>query len=131
MKTLWQFIARILFWDYERGSAPYDLMVAGVVAFVLLTPRAWFNDHPASASGTVHGDQLRLIAEDAAARTRTFRIDGRLLAPTNPDPQWERKAHDLLEKNVADLRRKKFSIVRVEAHPALDGTVLYYDVLVK
>lgn len=131
MKTLWHIISKILFWDYERGSAPYDLMVLGVVAFVFLTPRAWFRDRPALMSSEMHGEQLRLVEEDASHRTRTFRIDAHLLAPQNPGPQWERRVHDLLEKNIEDLRAKKFSIVSFEPHLAPDGTVLYYDVIVR
>jgi hypothetical protein len=130
LKTLWHIISKILFWDYERGSAPYDLMVLGVVVFVFLTPRAWFNDRP-TVSSEMHGEQLRLLGEDTAARTRTYRIDAHLLAPSHPGQQWERRAHDLLEKNVPEFRHKKFSIVRFEPRMAPDGTVLYYDVVVR
>lgn len=131
MKTLLHFISKILFWDYDRGTVPYDLMVIGVVAFVFLTPRAWFNDRPTLFPSELHGQQLRLLNEDAATRTRTYRIDAHLLAPPNPGQQWERRAHDLLERNIAEFREKKFSIVRFEPQMAPDGTVLFYDVVVK
>jgi len=131
MKTLWNIIARILFWDYERGSVPYDLMVIGVVAFVFLTPRAWFNDRPIFSPAAMHAEQLRLLAEDPVARTKTFRIDAHLLAPSSFDLQLESKAHGLLEKNIEDLRQKKFLILQAEPKLAPDGTVLYYDVVVR
>lgn len=130
LKTLWKIISKVLFWDYERGSVPYDLMVIGVVAFVFLTPRAWFKDRP-SVMGELHGAQVRVISENAAAGTKTFRIDAKLLPPVNQGPQWESRAHDLIERNMQELREKKFSIVSFEAHQAPDGAVLYYDVVVR
>jgi hypothetical protein len=37
---------RWILWDYPRGSLQYDLMVALILAFIFLTPRAIFRDHP-------------------------------------------------------------------------------------
>jgi hypothetical protein len=31
-------IARVLLWDYERGSIPYDLLVLLMIALVFLIP---------------------------------------------------------------------------------------------
>src|SRR3972149_11312843 len=39
-------IYRGLFWPYERGTWQYDVMVALILAFIFLTPRAWFHDQP-------------------------------------------------------------------------------------
>lgn len=33
---------RIIFWDYERGTWQYDLMCMLIVAFIFLSPKAWF-----------------------------------------------------------------------------------------
>jgi len=49
MKTLWRALKNTIFWSYERGSWPYDVMVVLIVAFVLLTPRSWFRDQPHSS----------------------------------------------------------------------------------
>lgn len=38
--------ARAIFWTYERGSWQYDVICAVIVAFIFLTPRAWFKDRP-------------------------------------------------------------------------------------
>ena len=133
MRTLWRIIARTLFWDYDRGTVPYDLMVLAVVLFVFLTPRAWFNDRPQSAGSVAaepHVAEVQKLTEDAAG-ARTYRIDAHLLAPTKPDPQWERRTHDFLSKNVPELKGRTFQIVRVEAARSGDGTVLYYDVFIK
>jgi hypothetical protein len=42
--------ARLIFWDFPRASWPYDLVVAGILAFIFLTPREVFNDQPKAAS---------------------------------------------------------------------------------
>jgi hypothetical protein len=37
---------RFILWDYSRATWQYDLMVGIIVAFIFLTPRAWFRDQP-------------------------------------------------------------------------------------
>ena len=37
---------RFILWDYPRASWQYDVMVGIIVAFIFLTPRAWFRDQP-------------------------------------------------------------------------------------
>jgi hypothetical protein len=39
-------LRRFVMWEYTRGSWQYDVMVALILAFLFLTPRAWFRDHP-------------------------------------------------------------------------------------
>ena len=36
--------ARILLWDYERGSLAYDLLCVFLVLLLLLVPAAWWGD---------------------------------------------------------------------------------------
>jgi hypothetical protein len=36
--------ARLLLWDYVRGSLAYDLLCALILLFVLLVPAAWVGD---------------------------------------------------------------------------------------
>jgi len=50
MRALWRGITRVVFWSYERGTWPYDLMVVAIVVFVLLTPARWFKDQPPSGA---------------------------------------------------------------------------------
>ena len=52
MRTLWRGIVRTIFWSYDRGSWPYDVLVVAIVIFVLATPRSWFHDRPQSGAGT-------------------------------------------------------------------------------
>ena len=34
----------MLLWDYPRASWQYDVIVGVILAFIFLTPRAWFRD---------------------------------------------------------------------------------------
>ena len=46
MRTIWRIFLRTVFWSFERGTWPYDIAVAVIVVFVLLSPRSWFHDQP-------------------------------------------------------------------------------------
>jgi len=36
-----------IFWTYERGSIPYDIMVTLILAFIFITPHLWhYGDQP-------------------------------------------------------------------------------------
>jgi hypothetical protein len=43
-------LRRFVLWEYTRGSWQYDVMVILILAFIFLTPRAWFRDHPRPAN---------------------------------------------------------------------------------
>ena len=43
-------LKRFILWDYPRAGWQYDLMVGLILAFIFLTPRAWFRDQPRSSS---------------------------------------------------------------------------------
>jgi hypothetical protein len=36
--------ARMLLWQYERGSLAYDLVCLGIVLFLLAAPSGWLAD---------------------------------------------------------------------------------------
>lgn len=132
MGRLWQGIVSTVFWSYERGSWPYDILVVAILVFVLATPRSWFRDEPKQsliASFSVH-----LVSADEGNRTRTYRLDAGILSrgkrTTRATPELEREAHDMLGRTVVDLRDRTFQVVRIEPALAGDGSVLYYDVIV-
>src|SRR5690349_1769112 len=43
-------LRRFLLWDFARASWQYDVMVALILGFVLLTPRDVFRDQPRAAT---------------------------------------------------------------------------------
>jgi len=130
MHTLWRALVRTVFWSYERGTWQYDLAVAAIVIFALLSPRSWFHDQP-QVGPPPAGAQVALLGEDAASATRTFRVDARLLASPIRTPQLEHDIQVAMRKSVPDLQGRTFQIVRIEPIRAQDGTVAYYDVSIK
>jgi hypothetical protein len=132
MDSLWRGIVRTVFWSYERGSWPYDVMVILIVFFVLLTPRAWFRDQPLPAAPP--RASIKLVADDSLNQTQTYRIDSAVFATekraTRPTPELERETHDLLGRTVDELKDHTFQVVRIEPIRAENGVVLFYDVTV-
>jgi hypothetical protein len=39
-------LKRFIFWEYPRGGWQYDVIVGLILAFLFITPRAWFHDQP-------------------------------------------------------------------------------------
>jgi len=132
MRKVWQGIVRTVFWSFERGSWPYDLMVVAIVLFVLLTPRTLFHDQPQSIA--LASSDVQLLSEDDENQTRTYRLDAKILQPEKrakePTPELERETHDILSRAVDDLKKRTFQVTRIDPLRAPDGSVVYYDVTV-
>lgn len=129
MRAFWRAIGRVLFWSYERMTWQYDVMVALIVVFVLLTPRHWFHDQPRVTTA------VQLVSRDASSRMSTYRLDASALGSDRREvsmtPEIQRRAHDVLVNSVSELKGSSFQIVRVDPRLANDGTVAYYDVTVQ
>jgi hypothetical protein len=131
MRTIWRGLVRTIFWSFERGTVPYDVAVAVIVIFVLLSPRSWFHDRP-PVGPPPNAAMVQLKESDPSGKMETFRVDARLLAPSRaPESELEHQLHEAVSKNVQDLRRDDFQILRIEPIHADDGTVAYYDVSIK
>jgi hypothetical protein len=133
MGRLWRGLKGTVFWSYERGSWPYDVMVIVIILFVLATPRRWFRDQPFSTN--VSSADIEVVSEDADARTRTFRLDAKILPADKrtprATPELERETHDILGRAVEDLKGRRFQVRRIDPVRGEDGAVLYYDVTVQ
>lgn len=44
---------RWILWDFERGSRQYDIFCLLIIAFIFLTPKAWFEKAEKLATQTV------------------------------------------------------------------------------
>ncbi len=132
MSKLWQGAARTIFWSYERGSWPYDVMVLAILVFVLLTPRAWFHDQP--QPNPPSQTSVRLLSQ-AAGGLQTYRLDAELLAAqkrtAKKTPELERQIHDVLGHEVDDLKGKTFQVVRIVPVRENNGAVASYDVTIR
>lgn len=122
-----------IFWSYERGSWPYDVMVVIIVMFVLITPRRWFHDRPENAFLNTPG--IVLITQDTVAHTQTFRIDRGLFGVRQSvgksKSELEEKTHKLLSDSVQGLKNQSFQVHSIQPILGSDGSVLYYQVEVK
>jgi hypothetical protein len=137
MHKLWRGFVNTIFWSYERGSWPYDVMVIAIVIFVLLSPRHWFHDQSQqnqSQTVALANSNIQLVQEDAGSQVRTYRLDAKALPPekrtTHPTPELERETHAILGRTVDDLKGRTFQVQRIDAVKSDDGTILYYDVTV-
>ncbi len=130
MRTLWRILGRTVFWSYERGTWPYDLAVAAIVLFVLLSPRSWYHDQP-QVGPAASAAQVELLERDPNTSTWTYRVDARLLASPIRTPELEHDLHEAVRKHVVDLKGKKFQILQIEPVRGENGAVVSYDVSVK
>jgi hypothetical protein len=130
MKKLKDIIGKTLFWSYERGTLPYDLMVIAIVLFVFFSPRTWFNDRPGN-SGASAEVSIVLVGEDSESGMKTYRVQADLLSQPKPDPAFERRVHEFLSKSVPELRGSHFQIRNIQTGQDSDGTIRYFDVSVK
>jgi hypothetical protein len=84
----WQAIRPAIFWSFRRGSWQYDLIVAGILAFIFLTPKSFFRDQPRTLSVQkievlAQGDALLFLVDPKALEgqqpAETTRVLRRLL----------------------------------------------------
>lgn len=132
MRTIWHVLTRIVFWSFERGTWPYDIAVAVIVVFVLLSPRSWFHDQPPLAPAA---DVAMVVLRDAdpSDGIRIYRVSAKLFVSSGkvPESELEHELHEAVRKNVGTLQKSRFEIVRIEPIRGEDGSVAYYDVSIK
>ena len=107
-------------------------MVIAIVIFVLLTPRGWFHDQPQSSACA--SSDVQLLSDDAASQTRVYRVASKVLPvekrTAKATPELERETHNILSRNVEELKDHTFQVRRIDPVQGQDGSVLYYDVTV-
>jgi hypothetical protein len=130
MRALGRFFAQLLFWNHERGTVAYDLLVIAIVAFVFLSPRRWFHEEP-DIGLLPQQTQVSCLKGDSPGKQMRCRVDAHLLSPPQRSPELQEKAHEVLRTNAAELKGKTFQIVQIQPVLGEDGGVLYYDVSVR
>ena len=94
-------LKRFILWDYPRASWQYDVMVALILAFIFLTPKAVFRDQPRPKS------VVMLPAEQGAS---VFWIEPELLEGLSPQAREQ-----VLEKLIqSQAGGRKLTVVRLE-----------------
>jgi hypothetical protein len=135
MRTLWRGLVRIVFWSFERGTWPYDVAVAAIVVFVLLSPRSWFNDRPPVEMASARQPAMvESRGNDPADGAEIYRVDARLVSATDPadSPDLTQQLREAVRKNAKDLPDGTgFDVVRVVPVLGHDGAIAYYDVCIQ
>jgi len=128
MAGLGQILYRTFFWSYERGTWQYDVAVALILVFVLLTPTRWFHDQP-QVGVPATASQVELLSP--AGETEVFRVDARVLAPPERTPALSNQLHNAMQKARPDLRDGGFTIRKIEAIRDERGNVIAYEVEIR
>jgi hypothetical protein len=114
-------LKRFIFWDYRRASWQYDIMVAVILIFILLTPRGWFRDQPrtplVSSVSVLPGEHGSIV----------YWVEPELLADLSKDQQAQ-KLSELLGHLT---HRKQVTVTRVEPIADSDGETKGYMVFAK
>ncbi len=97
-------VKRFVLWDYDRATWQYDVMVGLILAFVLLTPRGWFNDQP-----RIPGASRIAMLQAHDTSGHWYWIDMELLSKV-PEEQRLAKASDMLRVRAGE----KQPVVRLE-----------------
>ena len=109
MRTL----RRLIFWDFQRTSWQWDIIVTLILAFIFLTPRELFRDQPRAAS-------IQMLPAQQG-----FLIEPKLLANV---------ADAYLPQKAADLVNQRFKThttithvepIRDEAEGEITGYMAY------
>ena len=95
---------RLIFWDFPRGSRPYDIMVGIILAFIFITPRDFFRDQPKIPSAS------KVAVLPSEHGSNVFVVDTEMLSGI-PEDQRPRKVGEILRKLPGG---KRVEITRVE-----------------
>jgi hypothetical protein len=95
-----EMLKRLILWDFARGSWQYDVVVGLILAFIFLTPRAWFRDQPRMPHAT------NIVLLDS----RVYWVEPELLANV---PDAERAAQ--LSATLSRHLKRSVQVAKVDA----------------
>ena len=133
-------VYRGLFWTYERGTWQYDVMVALILAFIFLTPRAWFHDRPslaqasqqasAQASPQASPQASGVVLLSSNDHEKVYQLRAALL-----ELEEDAKAEDAVRKGVERVLQthigKSVQITQIKPEMDARGQVVSYAVWVQ
>ncbi|MBS1842009.1 MAG: hypothetical protein JSS69_12460 [Acidobacteria bacterium] len=123
-----QFLSKVFFWSFERGSWQYDLAVIAILIFVFFTPHKWLRDQPESSAPS-QAHQIELLP--SSGNQIYYRVDTRVLAPPEQIPQLQNELHRALQRAVPELQNGRFEILNIEAQRDDQGIVIAYKVSIR
>lgn len=119
-RKLWSGLRPVLFWSHRRGTWQYDLIVAGILAFIFLTPRSLFNDQPRLSRVR----EVQTLSDEQ--RTRVFLVESSAMG--------EKTGEDLTAA-IQDLLRRQtgrnLEVAETRPTSGSDGELTAYLVYVR
>jgi hypothetical protein len=100
---------RLIFWEYSRVSWQYNVLCGLILAFMFLTPRAWFHDQPRIPTA----NSIRLNPSEKGSSI--FFVNSEFLAGV-PESERTTKATHILQIRTNNTH---LQVTRVE--PVLDS----------
>lgn len=116
---------RSLFWSYERGTLPYDLMVLAILAFIFLTPRSWFRDRPTLQLTDLRHSQGFVEVGHGNDGWR-YLVDARLV-----ESLGHQKPEDAIHEILRQHLQRRFTVKSIDAVRDKNNVILGYSVLVE
>jgi hypothetical protein len=122
MRGVWPTIRSYIFWQHERGTLHYDIMVTLILIFVFFSPRViTFNDKPALRSP--HASDVVVTAD--AQGGLLYQISAAAITPGDDQAVRDQLLH------IIQPISGEVTIVKYEGIPDGKGQVQAYRVLVK
>jgi hypothetical protein len=116
LKRVLQAVGRAIFWNYRRGSWQYDLIVAGILAFIFIAPRFInFGDQPRPPAV----QQIESLSDGSG--TLLFWVDPDVIDETPPE-EVPGKLHLLLRQRTG----RNLEVVDTKPTTDAEGDVRAY-----
>jgi hypothetical protein len=117
-------ITRSIFWSYERGSWQYDVIVLAILAFIFLSPRAWFNDRP-TLQLTDLRHQQGIVEMGRVNKDVRYLLDARLVDSRGQKPE------DAIPLILQEHLQKAFTVKSIDPVRDRHQVILGYTVMVE
>ena len=117
-------VTRSVFWAYQRGTWQYDIIVIAILAFIFLSPRAWFSDRPTLLMPELRHQQ-GIVEMNRVNNEVRYLVDARLVESRNQRPDVA--ISFILQEHL----QKAFTVKSID--PVIDRhqVILGYTVLVE
>jgi hypothetical protein len=117
-------VTRSIFWAYQRGSWQYDVIVIAILAFIFLSPRAWFDDRPTLQMTNLRHQQ-GIVEMSRVNKNVRYLLDARLVESRDQKP--EVAIPIILQEHL----QKAFTVKSIDAVQDRHQVILGYTVMVE
>ena len=120
MRRVWRTISSFIWWSYDRGSIPYDIMVTLILLFIFLAPyKINFKDKPIER--TPHPTRVVLVPDVESGYI--YQVDAAEVAGKN-----DAAIEGYLQRVIEPIIAGEVEIARYEPVRDKNGRVVAYKV---